>query len=443
MKTILSNRFLQLSIVLIVGLFLGWLVFKPATISKQEHAHEQGEETTYTCSMHPQIRQNEPGKCPICGMDLIPLTQKSAQGESSPFVYTMSPEAIALANVQTQPIKTVSPEHEIYLTGKIAVNEQRLAVLTANYSGRIEELFVDFTGQAVKRGQKLASIYSPELVTAQKELLEAAKHKDINPALYNAVREKLRLWKITESQIEAIENSGAVVTEIDVISDQSGIVITREIAKGDYVNKGTVLFEIADLGNVWILLDAYESDLPFMRIGQKINFTVASIPGKNFTSSISFVDPFINQQTRTAAIRAEINNPQQMLKPEMFVRANIKANLSVKDKSLVIPKTSVLWTGKRSVVYVKVPEAEFPSFEMREITLGSSLGDYYLVESGLNEGEEIVTNGVFAIDAAAQLSGNYSMMNREVDTSVVKSQVKIIKNAIKNNNTNQPSGHQH
>ena len=126
-----------------------------------------------------------------------------------------------------------------------------------------------------------------------------------------------------------------------------------------------------------------------------------------------------------------------------FVRANIKANLSVKDKSLVIPKTSVLWTGKRSVVYVKVPEAEFPSFEMREITLGSSLGDYYLVESGLNEGEEIVTNGVFAIDAAAQLSGNYSMMNREVDTSVVKSQVKIIKNAIKNNNTNQPSGHQH
>ena len=418
MKKVLNNRFLQLSLVLIVGLFLGWLIFKPDTTSKLEHSHEQGEETTYTCSMHPQIRQNEPGKCPICGMDLIPLAQKSDKGESSPFVHTMSPEAIALANVQTQLIKTVSPEHEIYLTGKVAINEQRLAVITANYSGRIEKLFIDFTGQAVNKGQKLASIYSPELVTAQKELIEAAKYKDINPVLYNAAREKLRLWKITESQITEIENSGVVLTELDVYSDQTGIVIRREIAKGDYINKGTVLFEIADLGNVWILLDAYESDLSFMRIGQKISFTVASVPGKDFTSSISFIDPLINQQTRTAAVRAEINNPQQMLKPEMFVRAKIKASLSVKEKTLVIPKTSVLWTGKRSVVYVRVPDAEFPAFEMREITLGAYLGEYYIVESGLNEGEEIVTNGVFSIDAAAQLSGNYSMMNRVSDNTI-------------------------
>ena len=418
MKKVLNNRFFHLSIVLIVGLFLGWMIFKPSTTLKHEHSHEQGEETTYTCSMHPQIRQNEPGKCPICGMDLIPLAQKSARGESSPFVHTMSPEAIALANVQTQQIKTVSPEHEIYLTGKVALNEQRLAVITANYSGRIEELFVDFTGQTVKKGQKLASIYSPELVTAQKELIEAAKHKDINPALYNAVREKLRLWKITESQIKEIENSGSVLTELDVYSDQSGIVIRREIAKGDYITKGTVLFEIADLSRVWILLDAYESDLPFLSNGQTISFTVASVPGKDFTSSISFVDPFINQQTRTAAVRAEINNPQQVLKPEMFVRAKIKASLSVKEKSLVIPRTSVLWTGKRSVAYIKVPDTEFPAFEMREIMLGASLGEYYVVESGLSEGDDVVANGVFAIDAAAQLSGNYSMMNRPIDKTI-------------------------
>jgi membrane fusion protein, copper/silver efflux system len=418
MKQILNNRILQLSLVLIIGLLLGWLIFKSDNASESSLNHEQGEETTYTCSMHPQIRQNEPGKCPLCGMNLIPVAQKSDKGENSPFIHTMSPEAIALANVQTQKVKSVSPEHEISLTGKVAVNEQKLAVITANYSGRIEKLFIDFTGQTVNKGQKLASIYSPELVTAQKELIEASKFKEINPTLYNASKEKLRLWKINEKQINQIENSGVVLTEFDVYADQSGIVIRRDIAKGDYVNKGTVLFEIADLSNVWIFVDAYESDLPFMKIGQKITITLASIPGKEFNSTISFIDPLINPQTRTAAVRAELNNPQQILKPEMFVKGKIKASLTVSPKSIVIPKTSLLWTGKRSVVYVKVSNAEFPAFEMREITLGASLGEYYIVESGLTEGEEIVTNGVFAIDGAAQLSGNYSMMNRAIDNTV-------------------------
>lgn len=418
MKQILNNRILQLSLVLIIGLFLGWLIFKSDNSSESSHNHEQDKETTYTCSMHPQIRQNEPGKCPICGMDLIPVAQKSDKGESSPFIHTMSPEAIALANVQTQKVKTVSPEHEIYLTGKVAVNEQKLSVITANYSGRIEKLFIDFTGQTISKGQKLATIYSPELVTAQKELIESSKFKEINPALYNASKEKLRLWKINEKQINEIENSGVVLTEFDVYADQSGIVIRRDISKGDYVNKGTVLFEIADLNKVWILLDAYESDLPFMKIGQKIIITLASIPGKEFNSTISFIDPLINPQTRTATVRAELNNPQQLLKPEMFVKGKIKASLSVSGKSIVIPNTSLLWTGKRSVVYVKVPNTEFPVFEMREITLGASLGEYYIVENGLTEGEEIVTNGVFAIDGAAQLNGNYSMMNRAVDNTI-------------------------
>jgi Cu(I)/Ag(I) efflux system membrane fusion protein len=413
MKNILNNRILQLGLVLVAGLFLGWLIFKSDTTKVHDHSQQQGVETTYTCSMHPQIRQNEPGKCPICGMELIPVAQKSDKGENSPFVHTMSPEAIALANVQTQKVKSVSPEHELYLTGKIAVNEQKLAVITANYSGRIEKLFIDFTGQTVNKGQKLASIYSPELVTSQKELIEAAKFKDINSALYNASKEKLRLWKINETQIADIENSGVVLTEFNVYADQSGVVMRRNISKGDYVNKGNVLFEIADLSNVWIFLDAYESDLPFMKVGQKISFTVASIPGKEFASSISFIDPLINPQTRTAAVRAELNNPQQILKPEMFVKGKIKANLSVGKKSIVIPKTSILWTGKRSVVYVKVPNTEFPSFVMREITLGASLGEYYIIESGLTEGEEIVSNGVFAIDASAQLAGKPSMMSPE------------------------------
>ena len=232
MRKILNNKIFQLSLVLVIGLILGWLIFKPGNVSESEHNHDQVEETTYTCSMHPQIRQNEPGDCPICGMDLVPIAQKSDHGDSSPLSHTMSPEAFALANVQTQKLKTVSPEHEISLTGKVAVNEQKIAVITANYSGRIEKLFIDFTGQAVSKGQKLATIYSPELVTAQKELIEASKYKEINPALYNASKEKLRLWEITEKQISGIENSGIVLTEFVVYAYQSGVVTRRNIAKG-------------------------------------------------------------------------------------------------------------------------------------------------------------------------------------------------------------------
>ena len=153
MRKLLNNRVLQLSLVLITGLFLGWLIFKSDNASETNQTQIEGEELTYTCSMHPQIRQSGPGKCPLCGMDLIPLTQKSDNAGSSPFVHSMSPEAIALANVQTQRVQNVSAEHEIYITGKIAINEQRLAVIAANYSGRIEKLFIDFTGQQVNKGQ--------------------------------------------------------------------------------------------------------------------------------------------------------------------------------------------------------------------------------------------------------------------------------------------------
>lgn len=418
MNTIFKNRLVQLGLVLAAGLFFGWLIFGGSKTGTQPHKEEITKQTIWTCSMHPQIRQNEPGKCPICGMELISLAGQSNQGEQSLFVHTMSPEAIAMANVQTSNVSLVAPEYEVYLTGKIAANEKKLAVITASYSGRIEKLFVDFTGQTVNKGEKLATIYSPELVTAQRELLEAAKNKDVNPSLYNAVREKLRLWRITEKQIDAIESGSEVMTELDVYADVPGIVINRNVSTGDYVNRGSVLFEIADLSSVWVMLDAYESDLPWVKMGGKVNFTVASIPGKEFTSTVTFIDPQINSQTRTVSVRAEANNPGFILKPEMFVKAKIISQLSIKDKSLLIPKTSLLWTGTRSVVYVKVPDSEFPAYEMREVELGPRTGDFYIIVDGLQEGEEIVTNGVFAIDAAAQLSGNYSMMNRPISKRI-------------------------
>lgn len=415
----MGKSIVRLGLMLALGLLIGWLVFGHRAAKEHVDAAEQGKESTYTCSMHPQIRQTGPGKCPICGMELVPVTKTGGhEGHDDPFVHTMSPEAVALANIRTRKVRAVSPEHEIRLTGKVALNEQRLAVITANFPGRIEELFIDFTGQTVTEGQRMATIYSPELVTAQKELIEASKSKESNRALYDAVREKLRLWKISPRQIDDIEQGASVLTAYDVYADMAGVVMRREVSKGDYVGRGDVLLEVADLSNVWVILDAYESDLPLMRVGQKIRFTLTSVPGTEFTSTIAFIDPLIDPRTRTASVRAEAANPGLVLKPGMFVNAKVKAHFPLREKALVIPNTALLWTGKRSVVYVKVPDSEFPAFEMREIVTGPSLGEYHAVAEGLTEGEEVVVNGVFAIDAAAQLNGNYSMMNRPVDRRI-------------------------
>ena len=198
-------------------------------------------------------------------MDLIPLSSDISNSESDPYIFTMSSEAAALANINTQKVRLITSGHEVSLSGKITVNEQRISVITANYPGRVENLYIDFTGQSIRKGDKLATIYSPELITAQKELKEAVRFKETNPALYIAAREKLRLWKIGENQIDQIESSNKIITEFDVYADQSGVVMARNIARGDYVNRGSVLFEITDLSTLWVLMDAYESDLPFIK----------------------------------------------------------------------------------------------------------------------------------------------------------------------------------
>ncbi len=420
MNKLLKNKKILLVIILtlVLGGVIGWLV-KPSPGQQKNdvstHQHEESSGESWTCSMHPQIRQAEPGKCPICGMDLIPASSKRTGAD--PMKYEMTPEAVAMANVHTSRTTGISPEGELFLTGKVKADERQLASVSAKFPGRIEKLFVSFTGQVVRKGEKLAAVYSPELATAQKELLEAASTKTTYPELYQAARGKLRLWKLTENQIDALENSETVQDQFDVLSDKSGVVTKRNIAVGDYVGTGSVLFEVVDLSRVWVMIDAYESDLPFVKVGDEVSFTAAGIPGQNFTAKVTYIDPVINPETRAASVRAEAHNRNGELKPEMFINARIRTTLGKGQSSLAIPRTALLWTGKRSIVYVKVPGAEFPTFEMREITIGPRMGEMWLVEAGLEAGEEIVTNGVFAVDAAAQLSGNYNMMKRpEVKT---------------------------
>lgn len=394
---------------LFFGGLAGWLIRGTDDHPEHEHLHVAEDGTVYTCSMHPQIRQNEPGQCPLCGMALTPVSSNS--GNTSPFVLEMTPEAMALSNVQTSSVKSGSGTGKLTLTGKIQVNEQRVKSLTANYAGRVDQLFVNFTGQEVRRGEKLATLYSPELVNAQKELLETAKIKDRQPALYQAAKEKLRLWKVSEEQIARIENSGQVQSQFEVYADAAGVVVARNVAVGDFINRGTALFEIVDLSSIWVILDAYESDLGAIRKGNDLIFQVSAYPGREFKAKVTYIDPVLNPDTRTVGIRAEAINRNFELKPEMFVSAIISTSQE-SQSGLMIPKTAILWTGPRSVVYVQVGNKEAPAFEMREVELGPRVGDDYLILSGVEEGEQVVSNGVFAVDAAAQLSGNYSMMLR-------------------------------
>lgn len=417
-RKLISNKYIRGTLLILAGLLLGMLIFYHPNdeMTRQEQtATEESKKTIWTCSMHPQIRMDHPGKCPICGMDLIPLVQTTAP--VNPDAVVMTQEGIKLAEVQTSIVSRQKPVKKIRLYGKIEADERLIQTQPAHFPGRIEKLFVDFTGEEVRQGEAIASVYSPELVTAQKELLEALKMKELQPQLLDAAREKLRLWKFTDSQITDIENSGTATTVFDVYATVSGIVINKLVNVGDYVSEGAPLFQIADLSHVWALFDAYESDLPWIRKGDKITFTLQSEPGKEYSGNVSFIDPVINPQTRVAGVRVEISNPHNTLKPDMFTTGELTSHISVPGNKLVIPQSAVLWTGTRSVVYVKLPDTKEPSFVMREITLGPDLSNSYVVLDGLTEGEEIVTNGTFSVDASAQLEGKPSMMNPEGGTT--------------------------
>ncbi|MDX5346326.1 MAG: efflux RND transporter periplasmic adaptor subunit, partial [Hymenobacteraceae bacterium] len=271
------------------GLFLGWLLFadKKPELKDAVTTEEAAQAIEYTCSMHPQIRQNEPGNCPICGMELIPVSKTgSTAAEADPFVLEMTPEAVALANIQTTVVGQTTQENELFLSGKVEVNEQKVSSVTAKFPGRIERLYVDFTGQPVQKGQRLASMYSPELLAAQRELQEAAKNKNLIPELYEAAKNKLRLWKLSDRQIQQIENSEKLLTTFDIYADVSGVVTQKLVSVGDYISTGSVLFEVANLNEVWVVLDAYETDLSQIKVGSDVSFTVPSAPGKTFTGEV-------------------------------------------------------------------------------------------------------------------------------------------------------------
>ena len=399
---------------LLIGLAVGYFAFggsDPSSESEETHEHAAEANQMWTCSMHPQIMQPEPGDCPLCGMDLIPA-EEGSEG-LSPNEIRMTENAMALANIQTSIIgaATTTEGRTITLSGKIMRNEEANTVQASYFEGRIEKLHVNFTGENVRKGQLLATIYAPSLVNTQQELITTASMKHMQPELYQAVRNKLKLWKLSEKQINQIEASGKVQEVFPIYATVSGTVTEKLADEGDYVSQGQPILRLSNLNSVWAMFDAYENQISMIKVGQEIKVSTNAYPDKEYTARISFIDPILNTSSRTIAVRATLNNAGGILKPGMFAVGTLENMGGSGIEELHIPATAVMWTGKRSLVYVKTNPDE-PIFEMREVTLGKRSGDAYAVSEGLKSGEEIVTHGTFTVDAAAQLQGKPSMMNQ-------------------------------
>ena len=404
------KKYLIYIVLFIGGIFLGYLFFNESS-SEEKHQHTEAEKKQlWTCSMHPQIERREPGDCPICGMELIP--KDTAGNELSENQFTMTSNAMALANIETTIVGDAKGDDGmLLLSGEIAANEDKTATQPAHFNGRIEKLYVKSLGEKVRMGQAIASVYSPELVAAQQELISAYQKRGSQPRLYQAVRNKFDNWRISEQQLQEIEESGKPKTNITIYAHVSGVVTSIEVNEGSHIMDGKPIFKVANLSTVWAEFDAYENEIKNLKEGQKIQIKAEAYPDKNFEAQISFIDPLLNSSTRTVTVRAELANKNKLLKPGMFVTANVKSEAE-NTMNISIPKSAVMWTGERSLVYLKTNDNP-PTFEMREVNLGAENGNKYSILSGLQKGDEIVTNGTFTVDAAAQLQGKKSMMTSE------------------------------
>ena len=409
-----NEKWIGYALTLAAGLLLGVLLRGCIGCGNAtaQQADEDGDGSVWTCSMDPQVKQPQPGKCPICGMDLIKLKAgETPTSDIDPNAVMFSDEAMALANIETTVVGTPSGDKEIRLFGKIEPDQRLQQSQSAYVGGRIERLMINAVGDVVGKGQTLAVIYSPELYTAEQELVSALGTQQ--QVLIDAATEKLRLLNIPQQQIDEVVKTGKASPYVQLKANTSGTVVKKQVEQGDYVRQGQSLLQIANLSRVWAIFQAYETDLPFVRRGQQVQFTAEALPGETFTGRITFVDPVLNGQTRTVGVRVELSNGGGRFKPEMLLVGNVAASMQkYAEEGVIIPKSAVLWTGKRSVVYVKDDVEEQPTFLLRQVTLGPSLPDGYVVLDGLAEGEEIVTNGVFVIDAAAQLDGKRSMMKQ-------------------------------
>lgn len=455
---------------LLIGVFLGgWWIGRPAPKSVLAPSSAESQ-TKWTCSMHPTVRQDGPGLCPVCEMDLIPV---SASGVGGFRDVNLTPDAVARLDIRVAPVVREAATNWLRFLGRVAPDETRVTTTTARIDGRLDRLFVDYTGITIHKGDHLAEIYSPDLYIAQEELIQAKRALATNPdrtrkALYRAAGEKLRLLGIAPEQITAIEQQEAPTDHLTLNARQDGIVLKLHKREGDYVKEGDPLYSLADLSRVWVFLEAYEDDLAWLRFAQEVEFHADALPGQTFTGKISFIDPILDEARRIARIRVNVPNPDRALKPGMFIRGEVQSVLAgdrvmnpalagkwispmhpeiIKDSPgkcdicgmdlvpaeelgfttegepgampLLVPTSAVLRTGDRAVVYRRIGTDGGITFEGREIVLGPRAGEHFMVESGLREGDLVVTRGAFKLDSELQIQARTAMMldGQQIDES--------------------------
>ena len=434
----------------------------------QEHSHDDGQ--LWTCGMHPEVILDQPGQCPKCGMNLVPLNKqdtatvsepmnttakpdgerkilywqapmnpseiydkpgKSAMGMDLVPVYedqvnagptvVIDPTTVQNMGVRSSVVKRSDFSRSIRTVGKLGYNEERTYVVTSKISGWIEKLYVDYTGQKVNRGQSLMEIYSPDLVTTQQEYLLALKNKELTgdtkfndirdgaQSLLQSTRQRLLYWDIPESAINELEQSGTVKKSLVLPSPASGIVTHKNAVQGSYVTQGAPLFQIADISTVWVMASIYDTDLPWIRTGQEAEIELSYLPGKKISGHVSYIYPYVDEKARDVKVRIEFPNPGLDLRPGMFANVSLKTE-TIKN-ALVINSGSIIHSGRRNVVFIVKDKGHF---EPREITVGEE-GDGGMVRvlTGLNENDQIVTSAQFLLDSESRLQGVIQKMLAE------------------------------
>ena len=360
--------------------------------------------------MDPNYIRNEPGKSPM-GMDLVPVYEEEGEEKEPASTIRIDPVTMQNMGVRLGRVKRKPLFKNIRTVGNITYDETKIYTVNTKLNGWIEKLYVNFVGEVVKKGQPLFDIYSPELVTAQEEyLLALQQNRDLKDNPYDSIREgarrllkasrtRLMYWDISENQIKKIKNTGTVQKTLTIYSPASGMVIKKNAFQGHYVKAGEQQYEIVDLSKVWVDVDIFEYELPWIRKGMPAKMELSYIPGKIFSGKVRYVYPYLNTKTRTARLRLEFPNPELELKPDMY--ADVYLESEIAKEGLVIPLEAVIDSGVRKVVFVALGKGKF---QPREVKLGLEVNDFeFQVLEGLKENEQIVLSGQFLLDSESRL----------------------------------------